>query len=268
MKEMKKRKIVFGAPVIMLVLVLALVSCEIQPEAPQLPPVESMEMDFSDFDAGNTAAKSTLTRNYFSHSAYVVGWWSVASRWVIGLPVAAYEYALTQEAVMIEEGVWEWSFEYSYEGQSYLVFLTAVEVNDKEFTLEMELAFPAFPNARVTWFEGVVRHDHSKAEWDFFYGQTEWLSVDWMQAEDGSASLQYTFMESSEGEKDSYITWAYDPAAGLDASFHSFLSDGETMIEWNTTALNGRVKSTYIGDGMLWHCWDDLAHGLADIECE
>ena len=62
--------------------------------------------------------------------------------------------------------------------------------------------------------------------------------------------------------------WAYNPDEAYDAAYTVSMSGGMSNIEWNTTTLEGRVKSLSYFEDDLWHCWDSYANGLADIDCE
>jgi hypothetical protein len=251
-----------------------IISCDREPvdERPELPPVESLVMDFSDFaePAEGKAAKGTLnTYMNFTYSYLTVGFWNVAATLYSVLPVTAYTYALQQSPVYLGDHTWEWAFDFPLNNLSYTATLTGKRISNEEFSMEMVIGLTAAPNTGVKWFDGVVRYDHTHAIWTLYEnGTMEALEIEWnMNYETGNADLTYEIVKEGNQEFGSYITWAYDPEDVYDASFTISVVAGMTNIEWDAVTIQGRVKApVHFGDE-LWHCWDSKANGLADIVC-
>lgn len=239
-------------------------------QEPELPPVESMMMDFSDFSDQPAGAKGTAD-NYqnFARSYFTVGIWNISVTLVSALPVAAYAHALQQQADYLGDNTWEWSYEFSLNNESYSANLTAMRKNNEEFSVEMLIANSDSPDEGVKWFDGVVRYDQTKADWVFYKdGTIPVLEIDWNKDfESEAADLTYTYTEPGQAESGSYIRWEYIPEAVYDAAYTISTSEGTSHIEWNVTTIEGRIKdSEFFGDD-AWHCWDSYANGLADIDC-
>ena len=254
-------------------LVLSFTACDKEPvdERPKLPPMESLQMDFSDFQDGPGASKGTaLTYGNFTHSYLSVLFWNITSSITMTLPLAAYGHALQQEAVYMGDYSWEWSFDFNFESLNYTATLTGSRISNEEFSMEMVVALTATPEQGLKWFDGVVRYDHTHALWTFYKeGSVEVLEAEWnknFETEEGD--LKYTYVEADQEETGSYIMYQYLPEQLYDAAFTISLLAGTTKIEWNITTLEGRVNDPVKFGDSNWHCWDSKANGLADKVCD
>lgn len=249
-------------------------SCDKEPDGlrPELAPLETMLMDFSDFSTRPAGTKGTeFTYDNFVFSYLTVGYWSISAAIVSTLPVAAYTHALTQTAEYLGDNTWEWSYNFNYNSLSYVATLTGERISNEEFTMEMIIIQPSLaPGNGVKMFDGVVRYDHTAADWTFYNEEGDaLLEVTWNKDfETEAADLTYTYMEADQEETGSYIMWDYNPDEVFDAVYTISMSESMTYIEWNTGTIEGRVKAPVYFEDENWHCWDSLANGLADIDCE
>jgi len=242
-----------------------------QEEPPELPPIESMLMDFSAFSQEPTQAKSTqATYTNFLYSYTQVGVWSLAATLYSALPVAAYGHALQQSPVYLGDHAWEWSFDFILNGLQYSATLTGERLSNEEFSMEMMIGLTAAPTPGVKWFDGVVRYDRTHATWTFYQeGSVPVLEIEWNKDfETEAADLTYTIIKSGHTEEGSYISYTYTPGAEYDAAFDVSVAAGMSDIEWNTTTIKGHVMSVAYFQDDAWHCWDSQANGLMDISCE
>jgi hypothetical protein len=254
-------------------LLLTTVSCDKEKveDRPDLPPLESLVMDFSDFDQQPGGKKGTdATYENFLHSYLTVLFWNVASTVTLALPVAAYSVALQQDAVYVGESTWEWSFDFPLNSINYSAILTGARISNEEFSMEMEIALAAAPDLGVKWFDGVVRYDHTKATWNLYKdGSVNVLMAEWNgDWETKDATLKYTYMEPNHEQNGSFIMLEYMPDEFYDAAYSISLAAGLTDIQWNTSTLEGRVMDMVKFQDTEWHCWDTQANFLADKDCE
>lgn len=268
-----RKQIISGFAVLMTaILILSMISCDKEPvdQEPQLPPVESMMMDFSDFDEVPAASKgSASTYQNFTKAYFTVGFWNLSVGLVSAIPVAAYAHALQQGADYMGDNTWEWSYDFTLNSVSYAAILTARRISNEEFTVDMSIALSALPDQSVKWFEGVVRYDHTQADWTFYKdGSTTVLEIAWNKDfETEAADLTYTYTEPDQNETGSYVMWEYIPGADLDAAYTVSMSAGMTNIQWNTVSISGRIKEPASFGDDAWHCWDSKAMGFVDIDC-
>ena len=265
-----KRTAVFAMAVMVLFTVTSCDKEKIE-NRPELPPVESLVMDFSDFSAPPAAMKSSeLSYVNFLFSYTTVSFWSASAVLVTALPVAAYTHALSQTPEYLGENTWEWSFEFQHNSLSYLATLTGKRLNNEEFSMDMVISPASMPEEGVKWFDGVIRYDHTSADWTVYKeGSLAVLEIAWnMDYETEEADLTYTYVEPDKEETGSYIMWAYRPGEVYDAAYTVSMSQGMTNIEWNVSTIEGRVKALAYFEDEEWHCWDSYTNGLADIACE
>jgi hypothetical protein len=265
-----KRMMAFMVSMAMLA---TITSCDKEPvnKRPELPPVESLVMDFGDFSQQPAGMKGT-TETYanFLQAYETVLFWNIASLATVALPAAAYAHALHQEPEYLGDHTWEWSFDLDLQQVTYSVVLTGIRLNNEEFSMEMAIYSSAMPEEGRKWFDGVVRYDHTHAAWNL-YGENGIIMLEavWNKNyETEAGDLTYTYVAPDQEETGSFITYSHMPGEVYDASFTSSLSTGQTVIQWNTSTLEGRIRDeTAFGDAE-WHCWDAASNGLADKVCE
>lgn len=253
-------------------LVISFSSCDTEPvdERPELPPIESLMMDFSDFEGQPGGTKATeASYGNFTHSYLSVLFWNLTSTLTMTLPVAAYGHALQQEAEYVGDHTWEWSFDFQYEGMDYSATLTGARISNEKFSMEMKIGLAALPGQGVKWFDGEVRYDHTQALWNLYMeGNVKVLEAEWHKNfETEAGDLSYTYVEPEQEETGSFIRFKYMPREVYDGAYTISLSAGVTEIEWNVTSKEGRVKDPVKFGDSNWHCWDSHANGLADKDC-
>jgi len=271
MKQIKKLK----NSVILLISLFAVftvTSCENEPEIPVLPPVSSIVMDFSDFNTQPAENKSTdLSYKNFLYAYANVALWNTFVTVTLALPVTAYTIALNQDPVYLGNHTWEWSFNFNWNQLSYRATLTAVRLNNEEFSVDMSINLSTDSGKGPTWFDGVVRYDHTHASWNMYKNvnnmQVRILEADWnMDYETEAGNMKYTYVEPGQVETGSYVFFEFftpDPVE-LDAAYTISLAAGDIFIEWNRITKAGRVMSTMFFEDELWHCWNE---NLMDVEC-
>ena len=213
---------------------------------------------------------SVLSYENFAFSYTTVSFWSATAVLVSAVPVAAYTYAVAQTPVYLGDHTWEWSFEFPFSAQEYKATLTGKRLNNEEFSMEMVISLASGTIPGVKWFDGVVRYDHTSADWTFYKeGSLAVLEVAWNKDfVTEEADLTYTYIEPDQPETGSYIMWDYNPGQVYDAAYSISMAEGMTNIEWNVTTIEGRVKAPAFFEDEYWHCWDSHANGLMDIVCE
>lgn len=239
-------------------------------EKPDLPPVESLVMDFSDFDTNPAQNKGIVTTyDNFVYSFLTVSFWSSISGGSIALPVAAYSYMLDKEGEYTGDNTWQWEYQFTYEQSSITATLTAERIDNEQFSMEMVIKGPNTPESGFKWFDGVVRYDHTAASWNVYVyedgSSVKLLEVSWTKDyEAETSSLTYTYVYPGQNETGSYITLGKDPSLDYNAWYTISLSSGMVEIQWDSETKAGRVKSENHFEDTNWHCWNGE---LQDITC-
>ncbi len=270
---MKKYSIISKSMVFILVISMIMfnTSCKKKDkpgEEPDLPPQESLIMDFSDFDSRPDEKGKGTTYNNFVYSYLNVVFWSTISTGAIALPAAAYIHLLNQDANYLGDNTWEWVYNFTFNQTDYIATLTGARLNNEEFSMEMVIAEEANPGAGFKWFDGVVRYDHTAASWNIYKNiasPVKVLEVDWTKDyEENTSSLTYIYTEPGQSETGSSITFGKDPSLDYNAWYTIDLSAETVEIQWDLITKAGRVRNEDYFLDNDWHCWDS---NLADIDC-
>lgn len=272
---MKKKYSVITKPIIFLLIVSITIfntSCKKKDttgEKPDLPPQESLIMDFSDFDSRPDQKSKGTTYNNFVYSFLNVAFWHTLTTSYLAIPATAYGHLLSQNARYIGDNVWEWVYYFTYEQTDYVATLTGTRLNNEEFSMDLVIAEESNPDLGFKWFEGVCRYDHTSASWDIYkYNEgspVKVLEVDWTKDfEANTSALTYVYVEPGQDETGSSITYGKDPSLDYNAWYTIDRSTETIEIEWDLATKAGRVRNENHFLDNDWHCWDS---NLADVEC-
>jgi hypothetical protein len=234
---------------------------------PNLPPAESMLIDFSNFVSNAKSSdigfdsKGTENLNWET-SAVIVGTWRTLIAVTLAIPVASFKVAVDQDPVYLSDKKWQWSYNVSAAGVAYKARLTG-EIGATDIIWEMYItreganAFPEFK-----WFDGTSKLDGSGGKWILSESNLvpqPMLQIDWTKSGTSIGNIKYTYLKTG-SSNGAYIEYGLTNSA-LNAFFtiHYFSSSlarfSDVSIEWNTSTKNGRIKSSDYLDGQ-WKCWD------------
>lgn len=258
---------------VMVSLIFSTVSCDKEnvDDRPVLPPAESLFMDFSDFDNGPAQGKAIVaTYDNFLHAFTNLVFWNGLITIKMAPPVAAYSNILMMSGnpEYLGDNRWRWTKEFTFNQVNYVAILTGERLNNEEFSMEMKIALSDLPDQGVIWFDGIIRYDHTHAEWNLYsndVAHVKVIEVEWNKDyETGISDLKYTYVETGSEENGSYIMYGLIPEADYDAFYTISLSSTTINIEWDRETKAGRVKDEQEWGNSDWHCWNDV---LQDIEC-
>ncbi len=271
-----KKYFMRSGSIILIMLIMALMmvntSCDKEnpDEKPELPPLESLAMDFSAFDERPDQQKGIVTTyNNFIYSYLNVVFWSSLSSGSIALPVVAYGHLLNQDAEYLGDNTWQWEYNFTWDESEYIATLTAERLSNEEFSMEMVIALSTATESGFKWFEGIVRYDHTAASWDVYkyndMAPVKMLEVDWTKDyEAETSSLTYVYVEPGKEQTGSSITMGKDSSLDYNAWYTITLSTETIEIQWDTITKAGRVRNQNYLEDNNWHCWN---LELMDITC-
>lgn len=248
---------------------LTMNSCEKEPVRMELPPAESLSINWEAFPSNEkkSADDELAMGNWLYSAASIVVWNTVVAANIV-IPTVAYGAAFNHEPVYMGDETWEWSYSVTVSQRTIVARLVGARIDNETFSMEMYLSetgnFEEFK-----WFEGVIRYDHTAADWTLYHSPqnpVEYLEISYQKDyENDVKNIRYTVVDEENELYEGYIDFGID--AGMtdyDAHYTVSKPDTTTFIEWNTTTNAGRVKDQgHYGDE-LWHCWDSM---LQDVEC-
>ena len=127
--ELMKNKS-FAGLMFVVFIALLLSSCEVKEDEqtpPEIPPYESMAIDFSNFSNDtkstiNNSADST-SWNYFT-AAVTVGYWNIVLGVTLIVPVATFYECFNHKAEFLGDATWQWTYDVNVLGVPYTARMT------------------------------------------------------------------------------------------------------------------------------------------------
>ncbi len=241
-------------------------------DPPALPPLESFNIDFSNFEPGKKSADILLPKGIensnWEFAAGVAGYFRALIVTTLAVPVVAFDKAFNQKPAYLEEKTWQWSYNVTFLNATYKARLTG-EIRNTDVKWEMYLAKEGTGGfAEFLWFEGTSKNDGTGGQWILNHSpqfKEPLLKIDWTKSGSTVNYIKYTYERTLDNDrntdphKSSYIE--YGRVSGtLDSyyniKYYNALKFSEMNVEWSSTSRNGRVKCLdFFGDNS-WHCWD------------
>ncbi len=261
------------------IILLLFYSCkkdETRVTAPQLPPAESMVVDFGQLV--NTEKSAALAKTNWMYSATTVGIWNTIVGTIFVVPVAAFKSAFNQQAVQVDNLTWQW--QYSVDGftSQYTARLLG-KLEAEHVKWEMYITKAGIePFDEFLWFEGTSKINGTSGQWILNHSAAfpeKTVQIDWKKDADQVGEIKYTYVRETNniGVADSFkgSTLTYGLQEGefnIYVNVHAFNVQLQTFtdsfIEWNRTSFNGHVKAEHFFNDSDWHCWDNQGN---DVDC-
>ncbi len=255
------------------------ISCEKdnEPVAPELPPYESMVIDFSKLKVDATKSignVDTTTMANWQFAKGNVGFWSLITGTTLAVPVASFYASFQNKANYLGDNKWQWSYEVKGFTSKIIARLTGELMTD-EIKWEMYITKEGIGGyAEFKWFEGVSDINRESGQWTLYHSydfQEEVLTIDWEKDSDVIGMVKYTYVRKLNNAREtepgygSYLTFGLQEG-DYNAFFNIYFYDiwSQSMvnvdIEWSTTEYFGHVKAPHKFDDELWHCWDSYGY--------
>lgn len=268
-------------------IILFFVSCDntgdtIENGKIELPPYESMVVDFSDFmndsNSGKSASASKVGGNWL-YSRIVVGVWNTALFTTLAVPVASFKSAFAHKPEYLGDNKWQWLYTVDGFTGQYSARLTG-ELADGEVLWNMHLTRTGIGSfEEFLWFTGASASDGTSGHW-ILNQSAEFpdpmLRIDWEVENEEIGNIKYTWVRELDDEnntdlfKNSYLEYGLQEGDyNVFYNIHAYSADMEDFVDvnikWNKTAYNGRVQAPSYFNDELWHCWDTSGD---DVTCE
>jgi hypothetical protein len=232
---------------------------------PELPPYESMVIDFSNFTSlkksavafNDTKGTETSTWDFAANLANV---WNSLISLSIPVPMAGFQAASAYKPSFVSDNLWQWSYDFTQDGKTYKSKLQG-KISSGSVTWSMYVTYEGTGGFNdFLWLEGTSKSDGSGGQWKFRQSPSadvQLFLTDWTKSGDVITAVVYTYSKS-DANKDSYINFHLD-SSGYDAGYTIHFADGlysDSEIEWNITTRDGRLKCLDYLQDENWYCWD------------
>lgn len=236
-------------------------------DPPNLPPLESMKIDFTEFEPvsrsvdGIPVVKGT-NNTAWAYSAVIAGFWKSVLSVTLALPVSSFVVALDQDPSYLSDKTWQWSYNVSSVGVTYKVRLTG-QIGAGDVTWKMYVTKEGTGGfTDFLWVEGTSKTDGSSGQWilnESPVSQIPLLRIDWTKSSGVISEITYTYLKN-DTYKDTYIKYGKLTSGSYDSYYKiSFVNANGTQtadVEWSSSANIGRIKcSAFLGDSN-WYCWN------------
>ena len=245
-------------------------------DAPELPPVETMVINFGEL--ANAEKSVSMVKTNWLYSAATVGIWNTIIGTTFAVPVAAFTSAFKYQATKIDDLVWQW--EYTVDGftSQYTARLVGI-LESNQVKWEMYITKTGInPFDEFLWFEGTSKLDGTNGQWILYHSAAfpeETVQIDWVRESGEVGQIKYTYVrelnDQRVADKFNGSTLTYGLKEGdfdIYVNVHAFDFQSQmfydTYIEWNRTSYNGHVKAELFFNDTDWHCWNSLGD---DVDC-
>lgn len=238
-------------------------------DPPVLPPAGSMAIDFSNFDQSGkgdfqvSIPKNTPNSNW-ELAAGAAMLWKVIIYSQLAVPVYAFQLAIDEQPVYIDNNTWQWSATSTVLSVTYKARLTGQATASDNIwkmyiTREGTGGFSDF-----LWFEGTSNRDGTAGQWKLYESPSnpaEMVRIDWTAEAGKAASVKYSFTKTGNTFAGSNIEYGVTQNS-LNAWYSIYYYNAsaaeffEMDVEWSSTMKNGRVRCPKFFGDSDWHCWD------------
>ena len=241
-------------------------------DPPDVPSVESMEIDFENFepkpptkgDQDTPFYKGAQDSNWELASNAAMLWKAIINT-TLAVPVYSFRQVAGKSPVYIDDNTWQWSADATILNTTYSARLTG-QVGASAIEWKMYISKTGTGSyTDFLWFTGTSAKDGKSGEWVLFESKenpVEILRIDWTKPGEKIGEIIYTFTKNGNPLKDSFIRYGLTTNtlnAFYEISYYNSVYQQvfELDVEWNTSVGNGRVRCPAIFENDDWYCWDE-----------
>jgi len=228
---------------------------------PELPPISTFVIDFSDFENDKTLSENT--KYNWEYATSKVENWNILVTENIAIPIIAYSTAISNHNQIYQgENKWLWEYTFGYDDSDYTAKLFG-EINDDN-TTNWEMFISKVGEFKdFKWFSG-ESFENDSVNWIVYNNPNdveELLSINY-----SDLGLKYTNILANSTENGSYIIYGKNNNLDLNSFFtiYNNSKNNLTQIEWDSYNKNGRINDEGFFQDYNWHCWDE---DFEDFEC-
>lgn len=235
-------------------------------EPPQLPPIESMQVDFSTFEGTQTAKREVANTN-FSQAALRALVMKTVVDLNLAIPRALLVAAEGSEAEFNDEGQWEWSYSHTAAENNYEVRLLASAEGSSGVHWEFFVTNSLLDIDNKLLFEGTSSNDGSQGTWTYFNvtgeGNEPVSEIEWSVNGEDEVSLRLEVVSDRYNNLGDFIEYSFDGTVKKAIYFNAGQEE-TTELQWNVETKAGYLIAPNYNNGER-ACWDE---NFEDVVCE
>ena len=230
-------------------------------QPPEIPPTESMNMDFSNFDAyqqNKEVYEKELNKNFAQAAirAFVIK--SIVDL-NMAIPKALLIAASESEAEFNEDGEWVLSYTKNAGSDTYEVRLVASQENENQVNWQFFVTNSDLNITDKLFFDGTTSADGSQGTWTYYSltgSSQEAVSVtDWTVTDEGNVDLRLEVVSDRFNNQGDYIEYTFDGTV-KNVVYYNANQDTTTELQWNIETNAGYLIAPNYNNGQK-ACWDE-----------
>jgi len=236
---------------------------------PEIPPVESMSVDVSTFNAyqQNKEALGKESNTNFAQAAVRAFVIKSVVELNLAIPKALLAAASESDAEFNEDGEWVWSYTKNAGSDTYEVRLVATQENENEITWQFFVTNSALGLNDKLFFSGTTNSDGTEGTWTYYSlmsSSEEPVSItEWAVTEEGNVDLRLDVVSDRFNNEGDYIEYSFDGTV-KNAVYYDADEDTATELQWNIETNAGYIIAPNYNNGEK-ACWDE---NFEDVSCE
>lgn len=230
-------------------------------EPPAIPPVESMTVDVSTFDAyqQNKDALGKQSNTNFTQAAIRAFVIKSVVELNLAIPKALLAAASESDAEFNDDGEWVWSYTKNAGNETYEVRLVASQENENEINWQFFVTNSSLDINDKLFFSGTTNADGSQGTWTYYSlasSSEEPVSVtDWTITEEGNVDLRLEVTSDRFNNQGDYIEYSFDGMI-KNIVYYNADEDEITELQWNVETNAGYIIAPNYNNGEK-ACWDE-----------
>lgn len=256
-----------------LCVLLVFSSCDDDPssvndEPPQLPPVESLEVDFSNFENQQKQTQPQIESSDNFHRAVTTAViMKAAVEFNLAIPRALLTAARNADAELNEDEQWEWNFSKSTDGKTFGVRLVGSHEGENTVNWQFFVTNSQLGLNDHLFFSGTTNSDGTEGVWTYYSlqdteSQEEVSRIEWTVNSEEDVQLRLEVISDRSGNHGDFIDYTFDGTLKT-AIYYDSSEDQETTIQINVDNKAGYIIAPGYNNGNK-ACWNE---NFQDITC-
>lgn len=246
-------------------LLLTISSCtdnpsKISEKPPQLPPANSMQMDFSNFQNNQKSeSAATLSTNNFTKAAGAAMLMKGVVELNLAIPRILLKAAQNANSQLNDSGKWEWKFSKNADGNTFSVRLVASRTDNNKVNWDFYVSSSNLGLNDQLFFSGTTSADGSSGIWTYYSlknanSQEAVSQINWTVNGDNDISLKLEVKSDRNNNQGDYIEYSFDGTLKT-ATYYDASSDETTKMQINVNTHAGYIITPNYNNGDK-ACWD------------
>ena len=237
-------------------------------EPPQLPPVQSMEADFSNFESQQKQTQpQTESSNNFQRAATTALIMKAVIELNLAIPKALLTAARNADSELNEDEQWEWQFSKSADGNTFGVRLLGAREGENTVNWQFFVTNSQLGLEDHLFFSGTTNTDGTEGVWSYYSlqdpeNQQEVSRIEWTVNGEEDVQLRLEVIADRNGNQGDYLDYTFDGTLKT-ATYYDNSEDQETTIQINVNTKAGYIIAPdFNNDNKA--CWDE---NFQDVAC-